>query len=580
MRYQYIPYTLLPIASSFISLSLGVYALLKRRHVKGAINFMLSMLVVTIWSAANAFEISSIDFYTKLFWANIQYFAYCFSPVTLLALCMEFTGYDKWVKSRKMLWMIVIPTIIIILVWTDRLHGLIRYDMHIDYSGYFPVIAKKYGPVFFIHAAYSHFLNMFAGVLLIRTVFLKNTVHRKQAIVLLFGVSLIVIPNILYILGITPIKRFDITPAFFGPAGLIIAWGIFHYKLFDLVPLARTTVIETMEAGILVLDLQDRILDINPAFEKIIGFNGSQIFTKTVVEVCGKIPELARACIDRSITHKGFSIILDGFPKFYEVMFSPLTDDKGTLIGRLAVIYDITEKKQAQQEFLRQQWKLAVIEERENLAREMHDNLGQVLGFLNLQAQGIRQELLNAGVEIAATKLDKLVDVAQSAHQEIREYICNARNSAITEKNFSSALTKYIMDFEEHTGLKIELDSSSGFSGEELELNVRMNLLNIIREALNNIRKHAEAKHVKIIFLLTETHLYLTIKDDGKGFDTVQYEHGVKTKFGLDIMRERATQVGAQIDIQSAIGTGTRIGFCVLLKGEKKKNADEINAGR
>lgn len=148
MQFQYISYTWLLIISAFISLSLGGYALVMRRNAKGAFSFILCMFAMTIWSLSNAFEMSAVDFTTKLFWANMQYFAYCYSPVTFFVLSMQFTGYDLWIQNKKVLWLAVIPSIIIILVWTDRLHGLIRYDMHMDYSGAFPVIAKKYGPGF------------------------------------------------------------------------------------------------------------------------------------------------------------------------------------------------------------------------------------------------------------------------------------------------------------------------------------------------------------------------------------------------------------------------------------------------
>jgi len=102
------------------------------------------MILVIIWCLGNALEMSSTDLSTKLFWANMQYIAYSYSPVILLALCMEFTGYDRWIRNRKvLLWIAVIPTIIILLAWTDRLHGLVRYDIHMDYRGLFPVIEKK-----------------------------------------------------------------------------------------------------------------------------------------------------------------------------------------------------------------------------------------------------------------------------------------------------------------------------------------------------------------------------------------------------------------------------------------------------
>lgn len=351
MQYQYIPYMWPLLASAVISLSLGVYALSRRRNSKGAISFILSMLVVTIWSSANALEMSAVDFSTKLFWANVQYFAFGYSPVTLLALCLQFTGYDRWIQNKRILWFAIIPTITIILIWTDGMHGLMRYDMHMDYSGSFPVIAKKYGPVFFLHAVYAHSLNLAAGVILIRSLFFRNTVYRKQAAALLIGLCLIELPNILYISGISPVERFDITPIFIGPSGLVIAWGIFRLKLLDLVPLARTTVIETMDAGVMVLDLQNRVLDINPAFEKIVGLSASQISSRRADEVCGKIPELAKACMDSSITQTEFYLNTKETTRVYEVLLSPLTDSKGILIGRLAVTYDITEKNRLSRHF-------------------------------------------------------------------------------------------------------------------------------------------------------------------------------------------------------------------------------------
>lgn len=572
MQYQYNPYIWPLIISACISLSLGLFALLNRRDIKGVRSFMISMFVVTIWSAGNAMEMASCDFSAKLFWANVQYFAYCYSPVALLALCMEFTGYDRWVETKKVLWFAVLPTIIFFLVWTDPLHGLIRYDLHMDYSGAFPVIAKKYGPLFFIHALYSHALNILSLILLIRTIFLKNTVYRKQATALLLGISLIVIPNILYISGRSPVQRVDLTPIFFAPAGLIVAWAIFRYKLFDVVPVARATVIETMDAGVMVLDLQNRVLDINPAFADIVGMSASAASTRQVGEVCAGIPDLLHVCINKSYTRSEFSIGKNELARVYEAWLSPLTDNKGLLIGRLVVAYDITARKLAQQEYLKQQWKMAVTEERERMARDLHDNLGQVLGFINFQAAGIRQELLNAGVEIAAAELKKLVEVTQSAHDDIRGYIRQTRSVDSMNKNFATVLSRDISGFADQTGIKVELDITPGFTGQELQPKIQINILNIIREALNNIRKHAEATNVKVSLSLAGEQLYAVVADDGRGFDYKKTIKDIKTGFGLKIMQERACGIGAQIKIESVKGEGSRIALHLPISKGKGGN--------
>ncbi|HOR86861.1 MAG TPA: ATP-binding protein, partial [Bacillota bacterium] len=199
--------------------------------------------------------------------------------------------------------------------------------------------------------------------------------------------------------------------------------------------------------------------------------------------------------------------------------------------------------------------------------------------FINLQAQGIRQELINAKVSIASDKLDKLIDVSHTAHNDIREYICNVRNTAAMEKDFLTGLAKNIDSFEEQSGLKVKLDIPCGFTGEELEPNIRINILSIIKEALNNIRKHAEAKNVKILFSIAQDEIGVLIEDDGKGFDANPVNDNAKTGFGLGIMKERASEIGADVDIKSVEGKGSCIAVTVTISGEEKRNANKTNAG-
>lgn len=565
MQYQYHPYIWPLITSACVSLSLGAFTLRKRRNVKGAKSFLISMFVVAIWSAGNALEMAGADFATKLFWANVQYFAYCFSPVTLLSMCMEFTGFDSWVDNKKVLWFAVLPTIIVLLVWTDQLHGLVRYDMRLDVSGIFPVIIKKYGPAFYIHAVYSHLLNFFAWALLIRAVFFSHTIYRKQAAALLLGVSLIIVPNILYISGLGPVQRFDLTPIFFAPAGLIIAWAIFRFRMFDVVPVAWATVIRTMEAGVMVLDLRNRVLEINPAFARMAGINTADASSRPVEDVCTRLPELIQFCANPGGIPCEFIRKENDHFKVYEARFSPLADNKGNPIGRLAVVYDITQKKRIQQEYQKQQWKLAVTEERERLARDLHDNLAQVLGFIQYQTEGIRQELQNAEISIAAATLDKLAEVTKAAHDDIRAYIRQARSTGAADKNLAADLLKEAEAFEEQTGIQVILDIPPDLTGQILNPQVFKNLLYIIREALNNIRKHAEAGCVRLSLTTAEGQLHVLLEDDGKGFDTVLVKDAA-SGFGLVIMRERAWEIGAQIDIESAIGKGSRITLRVPLE--------------
>jgi len=536
------------------------------------------MIIVTFWSVGNALEMSGADFPTKLFWANTQYFAYCFSPVTLLALCMRFTGYDRWLRNKKFLWLLLLPTIVIILVWTDGLHGLMRYNMRLDTSGAFPVIAKEYGPVFFVHALYEHVINIIALILLIVAVIHRKTVYRKQAVILLIGASLIVFPNLFYIMGLSPVNRFDLTPMFFGPAGALMAWAIFRYKMFDLVPLARTTVIETMDAGVMVLDLQSRILDINPAFERIMGTSAKEASGREAENICGSIPEFAMACADRNAAHTEFSIKTNNGIKIYEAVLSPLADSKGTLIGRLAMVYEITEKKKEQQRYLEQQRRLAAATEKERMTRDLHDNLGQILGFINLQAQGIRQELVTTGIDTVSDKLDRLVEVTQTAHDEIRAYIKSARSISPSDSDFLESLRNDILHFEQRSGIQTELLTNLDLAEIDLVPQIQLHMLSIAKEALNNVQKHSGANHVKLSLSLEKEKIFLVIEDDGRGFHVSDRNDRTGKAFGLSIMKERAMEIGAELNVESSPRKGCRVAL-TLSVSQRGKNVHETHAG-
>ena len=580
--FQYNPYIWPLLISSSATISLGVYAFIRQRHSKCAFSFIVSMLLVTVWSVGNALEMSGTDLPTKLFWANIQYFAYCYSPVALLALSMRFTGYDRWLRNRKFLWLLLLPTIIIGLVWTDGLHGLMRYNVHLDTSGAFPVIAKEYGPAFFVHAVYEHVINITALTLLVLAVINRKTVYRKQAVILLIGASFIVFPNLFYITGLSPVNRFDLTPIFFGPAGALMAWAIFRYKMFDLVPLARATVMETMEAGVLVLDLQGRILDVNPAFERIMGTSAKQASGREAADICRSVPEFAKACADRDAAHTEFSVKTDDGMRVFEAFFSPLADRRGTLrgtlMGRLAMIYEITAKKKEQQRYLEQQRRLAAAHEKERMARDLHDNLGQILGFINLQAQGIRQELVTAGVDTVSDKLDRLVEVTQAAHDEIRAYIKSARSISSSDSDFLASLRSDILHFEERTGIPTELFTNFDLAEIDLAPQAQLHLLSIAKEALNNVQKHSGANHAELSLSLDKGIMLLSIEDDGQGFNVSEKSSGTGKTFGLSIMKERAAEIGAELTVESAPGKGCRVAL-TLPVSQGGMNGYETHAG-
>jgi len=558
MQFQYVPYIWPFLASTAVTLNLAVYAL-RHKNVRGAFFFGLCMLLTALWSGSYALEIAGTDLSTMIFWSNVQSMAYSFNPVLWLMMVFLFIERDHRVTRRNILLLLILPLLTVVLAWTNDLHGLMRQNVHLDTNGPFPVVAKTYGPWFWVIAAYSYFLNILSEFLLGLSLRRKSALYREQSLALFIGLALVFMQNALHIFGLSPVSRYDLTPVATGVSGLIIAWGIFRYRLFDIVPVARENIIENMADGLIVLDAQNRIADLNRTAKTIFGSSSARAIGQEAAAFFKDRPDFAQICCGRGRPPGELVMENDGQAKVFEVSILSLPDKRGKHTGLSIILHDVTERKMAQARLLEQQRALAMSEERERLARDLHDNLGQVFGFINVHTQAIKHELAGAGIDIAVPKLERLVEAAQSAHREMREYIKNVKSAADVEKNFVPALKKDLGQFEKQTGVNIRLNIPDDSQVERLMPGVKVHLLNIVKEALNNVRKHAEAKKVSIEITAAGKEIRAAIEDDGGGFDVAQYAKEPAKGFGLNIMKERAGEIGGELRIDSAPGKGTRI---------------------
>ncbi len=238
---------------------------------------------------------------------------------------------------------------------------------------------------------------------------------------------------------------------------------------------------------------------------------------------------------------------------------------------------EIAEREQAQALVIEQQRTLAAFEERESLGRELHDGLGQLLGYINIQAQATEMLLQKGEIEAARTNLQQLALAAREAYAQVRENILGLRTDKTSPPSgFYAALRTYADQIQAQYGLTVVLRqpaTSQPLFAEGVEEQV----LRIIQEALTNAGKHAQASRVEVAFSVTDDQVQVSIADDGVGF-TARPSPPSSTHFGLTIMRERAEQVGGQLEIQSAAGEGTRV--VVTVPRLKAAQADEIQGLR
>lgn len=560
MHFQYVPYIWPLIGSAVITTALGVYAL-RHRNIRGALPFGICMLLTALWAAGYALEVAGADAQTVLIWLKVQSACYSLNPVIWLIMVFYFIERDRWINRRNILLLLVLPVLTVVVAWMNELHGWMWQSIRPDLSGAYPSFAKTFGTWFWVIAAYSYALNIISELLLAVSLRRKSALYREQAFALFVGLALLFAANALYIFRISPFDQFDPTLTAAGVSGIIIAWGIFRYRLFDIVPVARENIMENMADGLIVLDAQNRIADMNQTAKSIFGNPSMKAIGQKAKSLLEKRP--AGAGFYETNLPKELTIDREGETKTYEISYLPLTDRQKKQNGLSVIFHDVTEKRK----LIEQQKELALSLERERLVRDLHDNLGQVFSFINVQAQAIQYELENAGVSVAAKKLDRLIEAAQSAHQEIRTYIQSIKNTA-DKKDFISELKNELEQFKEQTGVMVRFDIPDNLQTGALASDAVQNILNIIKEALNNIRKHAQAKEVSVEIKTDSKQLLITISDNGKGFDISNVEAKPMHGLGLDIMKERAKETGGKLEIETSPGQGTSIKLSVPLRKE------------
>lgn len=249
---------------------------------------------------------------------------------------------------------------------------------------------------------------------------------------------------------------------------------------------------------------------------------------------------------------------------------NPIRDQEGAITGAVAAFQDITERKRIQAQLLQQQRALAALAERERLARELHDDLGQVLAYLSYQAESIRK-LLSCGHTVTADiQLARLIEVAGHAHTDVREHIIGLRAAVPPTNGLLAAVDDHLRRFGENCGISTELVVTDGQAALLLDPAAEAQLLRVIQEALTNVRKHACARHVSVTLALQDGWLEVSVEDDGRGFDPERSSAFAGQTYGLQIMRERLQEVGGKLSVHSARGRGTKVIAQLPLHQEKE----------
>jgi diguanylate cyclase (GGDEF)-like protein/PAS domain S-box-containing protein len=323
-------------------------SLLMRRPAASGLRALTAMLgLLAVWSFGYALITLSPLLEAKRFWLRFENIGILTVPGVWFIFTVQYTRLDRWLNRLTGSLLFVIPAISLVLLFVNPWFHLYYSSIQpiSEYGG--PLVIGR-GPWYLVALVNSYAFNLMAMALLVWRAIQYRNLYRRQMFVLIGAVLVPILVNIFYRLAPVIIPAFsvriDLTPISFTITAALIAFGVFGLRIFDLMPIARSTVMEHIPEMVFVVDAHDRVLDANPVARKMLNKSMDEIIGRSPSEVFRHWPELINRFLTAEETHE--EIQIPGTPpRTVELVISHLYNRFNKVEGRVIVAHDVTEHK-------------------------------------------------------------------------------------------------------------------------------------------------------------------------------------------------------------------------------------------
>ncbi|MEE9910588.1 MAG: diguanylate cyclase [Deltaproteobacteria bacterium] len=307
------------------------------RRVPGSKSLMFQMIGEGFWTLCYALQLSNFIHPPSepYFWSKMMFLGVVMVPCGFLVWASRYTKRDGWINNRTMALLLIEPILFNVIVWTDHWHGL--------FSGNF-VQTGKLGIGFYLHTLYSYSLLFTGGIMLFINWLRMQPLYRKQALLVLMGLPISLAANAITILNLAPIKGTDFSPLGFLAAGAIFTYAQLRHRLFDLMPVARHTVVDGMRDGVMVLDNDNRIIDMNPAAQGMLNRDMKRSLGKPAASALPVWQEVEAHIAEQPDVYFEF-VTETGEKRNIDLTMTVMHDKRHQPGGKLIILRDVTHIK-------------------------------------------------------------------------------------------------------------------------------------------------------------------------------------------------------------------------------------------
>ncbi|MCI0397547.1 MAG: ATP-binding protein [Chloroflexi bacterium] len=327
----------------FLLTSLAIFAGLafltwRRRAASGGAVLALLLALLAAWSLTYSLEGYSASFNGKLFWFNLQFVWLIFIPPTWFIFILQYVRQQQWLRR------LAVPLVVeaagqLLLLLTSGSHRLLWSELYLEPSSSFLAFVR--GPGHAVHTGYLYLLVLLAALLstqaFIRFPRLFPTNTASYAV---FGaLTPWVLTIFAFVAAPSPVIKF----AYFAYSlsALILAWGFFRFQPADILPAVYSLVFGSMDDAVIVLDERSRIVDLNPAGQRLLGRPAAELLGQSIDQVVAGQPEM----LERYGQVKKIRTEIFVGDNYFDLHISPLYDQGGQLSGRVVVLRNVTERK-------------------------------------------------------------------------------------------------------------------------------------------------------------------------------------------------------------------------------------------
>lgn len=546
-------YTMILLSSVLIALFLINYSY-KRRTIPGAVYFILTMICAILYSVTYIGEINSDRISSAAFWFSMEHIPIPIQHYLWLIMSLEYVGIPK--KQLRLFKYIMLyhPIAYIVIYYTNPIHHLYISSVSFCSNGYFPVLYTVKGPLFYAMVLSGTLIGTISAIYYIYGYMKAPRLQRGGHIIMLVASIFPWAAVYVNAAGIASLQ-IDYFPILFIISGLLYAFGMFHYRIFNAVTIATDMVFRKSKEGIMLIDRSDHIIDVNDALLE-------------------HYPELSRLSKRNTLSgfiqaHTEFTdfgeksnklqyqlIGKDGIKHYSAELTEILEEDDRLVIGKILTVEDISL-------YIEHQKRLESIASNAIMKAESNE-----LSFLQAQ---IKPHFLNNTLSVIASMITRRPSEAKALIAELGEhlancyYVDNASPMITLEKELESVNTYVSIEkarFRERLNFHMVCQHIPQI------MLPRLVIQPLVENAIRHgILKKAEAGDVWLTISEDDDGVLFEIKDNGAGMteQMVQKlldENGIPNSIGISNINKRLCRYyGKGLEIISQPGRGTQIKF-------------------